>query len=251
MVGQTYSQAMPSTLHVSLHPLLDGLDVVLGILELISDVGLVAVENVGFGSLIGFRVILAPATMLQTRAQVPGQRVTLRGLEIHVVGSGRRVVVEERVLILHLSSICVHATSRLARLDVTPHHGCHVALIVHEARVKVGSRVGVSRLDVSPATGERILEKVEHGEKFSRRPTKVQRQWLRAISKVPSIFNLHEHMVAEPTRDHRIVHHRLVGLLCEIRLPAVLEMGSWPGLKLFQFFLRRADLNTRLDTIGG
>ena len=48
----------------------------------------------------------------------------------------------------------------------------------HETTIKVGSVIRISTLDVSEATRERILEEVEHGEEFSRRPATVSTEHL-------------------------------------------------------------------------
>lgn len=143
-----YSKTVPSRFDMALDPLFNRLDVLATILEFFSHGHLVAVEDVGLGDPVGLRVVGAPASVLQSRAEVARQRVGLGGLEVHVVGAGGRVVGEERVVRLDLTGIGVHAAGRLSRFDVTPHHGSHVALVVHEARVKVGCRVGVGRLDV-------------------------------------------------------------------------------------------------------
>jgi hypothetical protein len=76
----SYTQAVPGTLYMSLYPLLDHLDILLAVLEIVSDIRLVAVEDVLFWSLARFRVEDAPATMLQTCTQVARQGVALRSL---------------------------------------------------------------------------------------------------------------------------------------------------------------------------
>lgn len=65
--------------------------------------------------------------------------------------------------------IRVHATGGFARLDVRPNHGTHVALIVHEASIEVGSVVRVRGYDVGAAPRERIFQEVEHAEEFAGR----------------------------------------------------------------------------------
>ena len=98
----------------------------------------------------------------------------------------------------YFACVGAHAAGGLARFDVAPDHGSHVALIVHEAGVEVGGIVGVGGLDVGEAAGEWIFlgmllgdllerlmhwegkmayQEVEHGEEFARG---------------------HEHVVAEP-----------------------------------------------------
>lgn len=239
---------MPSTLHVPPHPFFYCLDIFLAVRELVSDIRLVAVQNVGFRPLGRRRVEDTPATMLQTSAQIAREGITLRRLEIHVVGTGRRVVVEERVHGLNLTGVGVHTACRLSRLDVTPDHRCHVTFIVHEARVEIRGRIGVSRFNVRESSRERVLQEVEHSKEVSRRP-------IRLASVTGSIvfsgWCLHEHVVAKPTSDNGVMHHRLVRLVLEVCLPAVGELGCGPGLKLFKFLLIRADFYTSLDTISG
>lgn len=51
---------------------------------------------------------------LQAGAQVPGEGITLGRIEVHIIGSSRRVVVVERVHRLHLAGVGVHAPCCLA-----------------------------------------------------------------------------------------------------------------------------------------
>lgn len=132
--------------------------------------------------------------------------------------------------VLDLSSIGVHAPGRLPRLDVTPHHGRHITLVVHEARVEVGRLVWVGTLDVGAAAGERVLEEVKHGEELARRQ---------------------QHVITEPAGNNAVVHHGLVGLILKVGVPAALEVRSRPVLELLELFLSRADLDAGFDAIGG
>lgn len=168
----TYTQAVPCALNVTSYPFLDRLDIFLGVLKIVSDVRLVAVQDIGLGSPGRRGVKGTPATVLKASTQVAGECVTLSRLEVHVVSTGRRVVIEEWMHRLNLASVGVHATRRLSRFDVAPDHGRHVSLIVHKARVKVGTLVRVGRLDVREASRERVLQEVEHGEEISRWPTR-------------------------------------------------------------------------------
>ena len=68
------------------------------------------------------------------------------------------------MLISDLSSIRIHTTSCFLRLDVAPDHGCHVALVVHEASVEVWSFIWVRRGDVRAAAREGVLQEVKHAE---------------------------------------------------------------------------------------
>ena len=53
-------------------------------------------------------------------------------------------------------------------------------------------------------------------------------------------------MVAKEAGNDRVVHHRLVGLILEIRVPATAELGA----HLSQLLLGWADLDASLDTVG-
>ena len=63
MQGSTHAQAVPGTLDVTPDPLLDSLDILLAVLELLPNVGLVAVQDVGLGLLARLRVEDAPASV--------------------------------------------------------------------------------------------------------------------------------------------------------------------------------------------
>ena len=85
------------------------------------------------------------------------------------------------MLVCDFSGIRIHATSGLARLDVAPDHGCHVALVVHETGVEVGSLIRIRRDDVGAAAREGIFQEMEHAEEFARR---------------------HEHVISKEIRGH-------------------------------------------------
>ena len=61
------------------------------------------------------------------------------------------------MLVGDFARIRIHATRGLARLDVAPYHGRHVTLIVHEARVEIGSVVWVCRRNMGAAAREWIF----------------------------------------------------------------------------------------------
>lgn len=71
-----------------------------------------------------------------------------------------------------------------------------------------------------------------------------------ASIKVKGLHHLHEHVVAKPTGNHGVMHDWLVGLVLEVRLPAVLEMRSRPFLKLLELFCSWTNLDSGVDTIG-
>lgn len=144
--------------------------------------------------------------------------------------TGANLFSEDTYHSLDLTSIRVHAASCLTRLDVSPDHGHHIPLVIHETRVKVRRLVRVGALDVRGATRERVLEEVEHGEELA---------------------GGHEHVVAEPAADDAVVHDGLVGLLLKVRLPAVLEVRRGPPLKVLELLGRGPDLDARLDAVRG
>jgi hypothetical protein len=74
------------------------------------------------------------------------------GSQVHIISPGRAVERVERMHGLHLTRVCVHSPGSLTRLDVSPNHGSHVPLVVHETSVEIGRLVWVWRDDVSRAT---------------------------------------------------------------------------------------------------
>lgn len=222
---------MPGGLDVTLNPLLNSLDILIRVLELITSINTMSRQGLDLVGL-ALRLIkrLSPATVLDARTQVTGQGILVGGLEVHVPCARLRVIREKGVHVSHLSGVGVHTAGRLARLDVTPDHGDHVSLVVHEAGVKIGRVVGVGRLDVGGSTREGILEEMEHGEEVS---------------------GGHDHVVAEPASNNGVVHDWLVGLVLKVRLPAVLEVWSGPFLKLGEFLGSRANLDACFNAIGG
>lgn len=173
--------------------------------------------------------------------------------------------------ILDFTCICVHPAGGLSSLDVAPDHGGHVSLIIHEASVKVRAFIGIGGFDVSETSREGILQKVEHGKEFTSGPATLL--VLKRMDCISAVVNrrccqhLHQHVVTLcfvrlvaskylmgetyiPTSNDTVVHDWLVGLVLEIALPPILEVGSRPGLKLPQFLSSRAHLDTGFDTIG-
>ena len=110
-----------------------------------------------------------------------------------------------------------------------PNHRNHVSFVVHETGIEVRSIVARRAGDVSEATGEWILQEMEHRKEFA---------WW------------HEHVVTEPAGDDRVVHDWLVWLVLEVAVPSGDELWEWPALEFFKFLLVRADLHTRFDAIG-
>lgn len=95
--------------------------------------------------------------MLNPSGDMVRPRVRLRRLQIQIECSRGRVIRKVRVHACHFTCVGAHAPRRLARLDVSPDHGGHVALVVHEAGVEVGAFVGVGGLDVRGAPGEGVF----------------------------------------------------------------------------------------------
>ena len=62
-----------------------------------------------------------------------------------------------------------YSDGRLTGFDITPNHWCHVTLVVHETSIEVWSFVWVRRYNVRLATGEWILQEMEHREELSGR----------------------------------------------------------------------------------
>lgn len=82
-------------------------------------------------------------TVLNSSRKMVGARVRLRGGEVHVVRACVRIKPKMRVHRRDFSGVCLHPSGSLAGFYVSPDHGCHVALVVHEPGVKVGNRIRV------------------------------------------------------------------------------------------------------------
>ena len=70
---------------------------------------------------------------------------------------------------------------------------------------------------------------MEHGEEFAWR---------------------HEHVVTEPSRNHRIVHDRLIRLVLEVGLIAIHKIRGRPALHLLKLLLSRPDLHSCINAVG-
>jgi hypothetical protein len=173
-------------------------DILLGVLKRRKNLLAVRVQKVGLG-----RAALLhrhrPASVLDTRSDVTGQGIRVGSREVQVLGARGAVVRVEGVHGLDFAGIGVHTAGCFTGLDVAPDHGCHIALVVHEAGVEVGGFVWVGRYDVRGAAGEGILEEMKHCEELARR---------------------HNHVVAKPSSNDRVMHDGLVGLVLEIAVPA-------------------------------
>ena len=183
---------------LTLSPVNHVLDIFLRVVQVTVDLLLIRVQPARLGRLALLQRH-GPAAMLNARRDVPGQGVRIGSSEVHVDGARGAVEGVEGMHSLDFAGVRIHAARRLARLDVAPDHGRHVALVVHEAGVEVGRFVRVGRHDVRAATREGVLEEVEHGEELA--------GW-------------HHHVVAEPAGNDRVVHHGLVGLVFEVAVPA-------------------------------
>lgn len=78
-------------------------------------------------------------------------------LEIEIRRARGRVVRKMRVHAGDLSGVRAHAPRALARLDIAPDHGGHVALVAHEAGVEVGGFVRIGGFDVCRAAREGVF----------------------------------------------------------------------------------------------
>lgn len=89
---------MPGGLDVALDPLLNGLDVLLAVLELLADVSLVGVEDLGTRLPVALRKRRRPASVANTSGKVAGEGVLLGSSKVKVVSTCGAVVFEEGVL---------------------------------------------------------------------------------------------------------------------------------------------------------
>lgn len=95
---------MPRSLNMSLHPFLHRRNILLGVLEILTDVAsLVA----GYKAILGWFARLGvdgPATMLDASGDVIGTTVGFGVLQVEVFGAGGRVVTKESVSYANVSS---------------------------------------------------------------------------------------------------------------------------------------------------
>lgn len=93
------AQTVPGTLNVALDPFLDSLDVPGAVLQLLTDLLSVAVEETDLGWRLSRAEWERPAAVANTSGQVTGQGIRLSCGQVHVPSSGGRVVVKEGVLL--------------------------------------------------------------------------------------------------------------------------------------------------------
>lgn len=96
-------------------------------------------------------------TVLDTRSDVVRPSVRIGRREIEVKRTSWRVVREVRVHRRDFTSVRRHATSRLTGLDITPDQRRHIPLVVQETRVEVRVLIWIGRVDMDPATRERVF----------------------------------------------------------------------------------------------
>lgn len=77
---------------------LDSLDVGFTILELLADVSLVGVEDVGTGLAVCLRERRRPASVADTSSEIARKSVLLGGVKVKIMSTSRAVVVKEGVL---------------------------------------------------------------------------------------------------------------------------------------------------------
>ena len=176
------SQRVPGRLTVPLYPLLNSSDVLSCVRKRLPDRADVAVDG---GGRWVFHLLLTngdcPRSVLDIGGDVVWTAIGVSGRDVHVSGAGCGTVAEVWVHPGDFAGVGLHAAGCLTRLDVTPNHGCHVTLVVHETGIEVGGVVGVGRRDVCESSGEWVFQEVEHCEELA---------------------SGHVEMVAEPTCDN-------------------------------------------------
>jgi hypothetical protein len=75
--------------------------------------------------------------------------------------------------------------------------------------------------------------------------------WLADDQELEVEMNIHEHVVTEPAGNDTVVHDGLVGLVLEVGLPSIGEVGSGPALKVPELLLCGTDLDTGVNAVGG
>lgn len=76
----------------------DGLDVGIAVLELLADVSLVGVKDVGTGLAVCLGERRRPTSVANTSSEVTRESVLLGGIQVKIMSTSRAVVVEEGVL---------------------------------------------------------------------------------------------------------------------------------------------------------
>lgn len=221
---------MPSGLNMAFDPILNSLNILTRVVQLLSLGLLVRGEMGNIQRFIRGRRGDGPTAMLNTRGDIPRQGVFVRVSQVQVMCASRAVKIKKRMHVLDFPGVRVHATGCLAGLDVAPDHRHHVSLVVHEACVKVGHGIRIGGGDVGESPGEGVLEEVKHGEEVPGR---------------------HEHVVSEPAGNDRVMHDWLVRLVLEVRLPALFEVRSRPGLEVAELLFGWADLDACFDAVCG
>lgn len=70
-VLDTYTKTVPGTLDVTSDPLFNGFNILLAVLQLLPDIGLIAVQDIGFGLLAGLGVENTPTSVYITNQCQP------------------------------------------------------------------------------------------------------------------------------------------------------------------------------------
>jgi hypothetical protein len=65
------------------------------------------------------------------------------------------------------------------------------------------------------------------------------------------IARWHDHVVAEPASNDRVMHDGLVGLVLEVAIPARAEFWAGPLIHHVELCFSRANLDTSFNTVGG
>jgi len=88
---------------------------------------------------------------------------------------------------------------------------------------------GISTCSQTLVLGQKLTQEMEHGKEVARG---------------------HQHVVAEPTSNDRVMHDRFVGLVLEVRVPPFSKVRGRPLLEIFQLLLSRSDLGACIDAVG-
>jgi hypothetical protein len=65
------------------------------------------------------------------------------------------------------------------------------------------------------------------------------------------IARWHDHVVAEPASNDRVMHDGLVRLVLEVAIPARAEFWAGPLIHHVELCFSRADFDTSFNTVGG
>jgi len=157
------SQAVPGGLDMVGDPVVDGLVVFLGILDIL--VNLAGVVGIAW---------LVPSAHVDSNGESVGENA-LRGLDVKIFRRRGRCRVEARVVGSQFTAESIHSPGDFTSLFVAPTDWSKVSLVVHETTVEIRLDVWVGALDVNLAAGSRVLEILEHRDVLAGRKESVIR----------------------------------------------------------------------------